>query len=117
MPRQQPGEPYYRISIEEAAAMQGDDDVAIIDVRRPDEYAGGHVKNAIFIPVDDVLARIDELPENKKLLFICAQGVRSGLACEMAAAMGIDPENLYNIEDGTPVWIEKGHLTSYGSEA
>ena len=96
--------------------MQDDDDVAIVDVRRPDEYAGGHVKDAIFIPVDDVLARIDELPENKKLLFICAQGVRSGLACEMAAAMGIDSEKLYNIEDGTPAWIENGHPASYGSD-
>jgi rhodanese-related sulfurtransferase len=116
MPRREPGEPYYRISLDEAAEMYGRDDVAIVDVRRPDEYAEGHVKNAIFIPVDDVLARIDELPADKKLLFICAQGVRSGLACEMAAAMGIGSESLYNIEDGTPAWIEKGHPTSHGSD-
>ena len=116
MPRREPGEPYSRISLDEAANMHGSDDVAFVDVRRPDEYAEGHVQNAIFIPVDDVLARIDELPTGKKLLFICAQGVRSGLACEMAAAMGIDPESLYNIEDGTPTWVEKGHPTSYGSD-
>ena len=117
MPRQEPGEPYYRISVDEAAEMYGSDDAVVVDVRRPDEYAEGHVKDAIFVPVDDVLGRIDELPTDKKLLFICAQGVRSGLACEMAAAMGIDSENLYNIEDGTAVWMEKGHPTSYGSES
>ena len=116
MPRQEAGEPYYRINIDEAAQMYGDDDVAFIDVRRPDEYAAGHIKNALFITVDDVLARIDELPEDKKLLFICAQGVRSGLAAEMAGAMGIDPENLYNIEDGTPGWIAQGLPTSYGAD-
>ena len=116
MPRQEPGEPYYRVSTDEAAEMYGADDVVVIDVRRPDEYAQGHVKDALFIPVDDVLARIDELPEDNKLLFICAQGVRSGLACEMAAAMGIDSERLYNIEDGTPTWVEKGHPTSYGAD-
>ena len=116
MLRQEPGEPYYRISSDEAAEMHGDDDVAFVDVRRPDEYAEGHVKDALFITVDDVLARIDELPDDKKLLFICAQGVRSGLACEMAAAMGIDSERLYNIEDGTPAWIEKGHPASYGAD-
>lgn len=116
MPRKEPGEPYYRISVDEAAQMYGQDDVVVVDVRRPDEYAEGHVKNALFIPVDDVLARIEELPRDKKLLFICAQGVRSGLACEMAAAMGFDPENLYNIEDGTGAWIEKGYPTSYGDE-
>ena len=116
MARKESGEPYYRVTSDEAAEMFGGDGVAFIDVRRPDEYAEGHVKDAIFIPVDDVLARIEELPKDKKLLFICAQGVRSGLACEMAAAMGIGPENLYNIEDGTPTWIEKGHPTSYGSD-
>ena len=116
MPRKEPGEPYYRVSSDEAAEMYGADDAVFVDVRRPDEYAEGHIKDALFIPVDDVLARIDELPTDKTLLFICALGVRSGLACEMAAAMGIDPENLYNIEDGTPDWIEKGHPTSYGSD-
>ena len=116
MPRQEPGEPYYRLSSDEANGMYGDDDVVVVDVRRPDEYAEGHVKGALYIPVDDVLARIDELPKDKKLLFICAQGVRSGLACEMAAAMGIDSENLFNIEDGTPAWVDKGYPTSYGSD-
>lgn len=116
MPRKQPGEPYYRVTMDEARQMYGQDDTVIIDVRRPDEYAKGHIKEALFIPVDDVLARIEELPQDKKLLFICAQGVRSGLACEMAAAMGIDTENLYNIEDGTGAWIKKGYPTSYGSE-
>ena len=116
MARQEPGEAYYRISVDEAAQMHGDSEVAFVDVRRDDEYAEGHIKGALFIPVDDVLARIDELPDDKKLLFICAQGVRSGLACEMAAAMGIDSERLYNIEDGTPTWVEKGHPTSYGTD-
>ena len=117
MPRKEPGEPYYRVTSDEAAKMHGAAGVVFVDVRRPDEYAEGHVKDALYIPVDDVLARIDELPKDKKLLFICAAGVRSGLGCEMAAAMGIDSENLYNIEDGTPTWVEKGHPTSYGADA
>ena len=44
-------------------------------------------------------------------------GARSGLACEMVAALGIPSDNLYNIEDGTPTWIEKGFPVTYGSEA
>ena len=116
MPRQEPGEPYYRIDIDEARAMYDDDDVAFVDVRRDDEYQEGHIKDAMFITVDDILARIGELPTDKRLVFICAQGVRSGLACEMAAAMGFDSETLYNVEDGTSVWIEKGYPTSYGED-
>ena len=117
MPRQIPGEPYNRMTVDEAAEMYEDDGVAFVDVRRMDEYVDGHIKDAIFITVDDLISRIDELPEDKKLLFICAAGVRSGLACEMAAAMGIDSDRLFNIEDGTGPWIEKGYPTSYGAEA
>ncbi len=117
MPTKDPGEPYYRISIDEAADMLGDDGNVFVDVRRPDEYAEGHIKDALFITVDDVLARIDELPRDKNLLFICAAGVRSGLAAEMAAAMGYETEKLYNIEEGTAAWIEKGKPTSYGEDA
>lgn len=116
MPTKVQGEPYYRLSIDEAAEMHAQDDAIVVDVRRIDEYAEGHVKNALFITVDDLLGRIDELPTDKKLLFICAQGVRSGLAAEMAAAMGYDTENLYNIEAGTAAWIEQGKPTSYGAD-
>ncbi len=117
MPKRIPGEPYTRLTIDEAAELHGSDAHVFVDVRRLDEYVDGHVKDAVFITVDDLLARIDELPQDKNLLFICAAGVRSGLACEMAAAMGYDTDLLYNIEDGTAPWIEKGYPTSYGSEA
>ena len=116
MPRQESGEAYFRMTVDEASEMFGSEEVAFVDVRTPREYAEGHIKDAVFIPHEELFARIDELPADKKLLFICAQGVRSGLACEMAAAMGIDTDKLYNIEDGTPAWIEKGHPTSYGSD-
>ena len=117
MPRMDAGEPYYRLDLAEARAMYDEQDTTVVDVRRPDEYAEGHVRGALAVPVDDILARFDELPESGRLLFICAQGVRSGLACEMAAAMGIDSERLYNIEAGTADWIAAGHPASYGGEA
>ena len=114
MPRQEPGEPYYRVDSKEAKVILDKGNAVVIDVRRDDEWEAGHVKGAIHIPVDDVLGRIDELPKGKKLFFICAVGVRSGLGCEMAAAMGFPTSDLYNIEDGTPAWIENKLPTSYG---
>ena len=89
-------------------------DVAIIDVREPDEYNQAHIKNAILIPVDEIMTRVDELPSDKKLLFVCASGYRSGLACEMAAAMGVDTSKIFNIDGGTQGWIENGHPTNSG---
>ena len=119
MPRQDPGEPYFRVNSAEGQAMIAADPngTVVIDVRREDEWITGHVAGAIHIPVDDLTDRISEIPTDKKLQFICAAGVRSGLACEMAAAMGYEPGNLFNIEDGTPAWLAGGHPTSYGGDA
>jgi|TARA_B110000263_G_scaffold190451_1_gene168237 rhodanese-related sulfurtransferase len=103
-----PGEPYSRISSEEAYEMQSNGDSLIIDVRNEDEYEGGHVKDAKWIPVDEIVKRVDELPKSGNILFICAVGARSGLAAEYASSLGIESERLFNIEDGTPTWINKG---------
>lgn len=116
MARRDPGEPYYRVDSHEARSiLEGDPgNTVVVDVRRDDEWVTGHVSGAIHIPIDDLPNRIDEVPSDKKLLFICAAGVRSGLACEIAAAMGYDTESLYNVQDGTPSWIAGNHPTSYG---
>jgi rhodanese-related sulfurtransferase len=116
MARQVPGEPYTRISVEEANEMIESGDAVAIDVRREDEYEAGHIRGALWIPVDDVIPRFAELPTDVKLLFICAVGARSGLAAEYAAAMGAEGDRLFNIEDGAPTWIAKGLPTSYGKD-
>ena len=115
MPRQEPGEPYFRVDSDEANAMLNDEpgNTVVVDVRRDDEWVTGHISGAVHIPIDDLPDRIDEVPRDKKVLFICAMGVRSGLACEVAFSMGYDTLNLYNIDDGTPAWIAGGHPTTY----
>ena len=110
------GEPFSRITVEQAKELLDGGNAVVVDVRNPDEWVAGHVTGAIHIQVDEVMNRIDELPQDKELLFICAAGVRSALACEMAAAMGVQTERLYNIEEGTPTWIERNLPTSYGND-
>jgi len=110
------GEPFRRITVEQAKELLDGGNAVVVDVRNPDEWVSGHVSGAIYIQLDDVMNRVDELPQDKELLFICAAGVRSALACEMAAAMGVPTERLCNIEDGTPAWIENNFPTSYGND-
>ena len=42
-----------------------------------------------------------------KIVFVCAVGQRSALACEFAAAAGLT--RIYNIEGGTDGWIKAGY--------
>ena len=106
MADQDPQEPFARIDVDEGRKMMDRDDVAVIDVREPNEYAGGHVPNARLIPVASVFARKAELPRDKDVIFVCQVGQRSALACEMAAAAGLT--RLFNLEGGTEAWIKAG---------
>lgn len=106
MARKDPREPFTRVDVNEAKEMTERDNVAVIDVRETHEYVQGHVPGARHIPVASVFARRDELPADKDLLFVCAVGQRSALACEMAAAAGFT--RLFNLEGGTDAWIKAG---------
>ena len=107
MPTKDEREPFHRITVAEAKEMMAAD-AAVIDVRNPDEYANGHVPGATLIPVNSVFQRKDELPADKKIIFVCAVGQRSALAAEMAAAAGLPADRLYNLEGGTDGWRKAG---------
>ena len=110
-------EPFKRISVDEAYKLYGEGNSTVVDVRQVDEWNAGHVRDAVHIPVEDIISQVDSLPNDGNLLFICAQGVRSALACEMAAAMGRESGILFNIEEGTGAWIERGYPTTYANDS
>ena len=113
--RQEPGEPYRRVSVHEALEMQKAG-ALVVDVRRDDEWEGGHPVDAVHVEVDNMLTEAEErLPKGRDLLFICAAGVRSGLAAEMAGALGFEQVNLYNVEEGVPVWMAQSLPTTHGA--
>ena len=63
---------------------------AIIDVRTTAEFAGGHLKRAINIPLDQVEAKVPLRVADKgtPILLHCASGMRSGAAKAKLKAMG-----------------------------
>ena len=108
MPTKDEREPFFRVTVAEARDMVGDDTVAVIDVREPHEYNGGHIPGATLLPVNSVFARREELPKDKKILFVCQVGQRSALAAELAAAAGIPADRLFNLDGGTDAWKKAG---------
>ncbi len=82
---------YRHISQEEARErMQRDDGHLIVDVRRADEYAAGHIPDAVLIPNESIgTSAPDELPDFDQILLIyCRTGNRSRQAAGKLAAMG-----------------------------
>ena len=87
---------YTSISMDEAKEMmERDDGHIIVDVRREDEYAEGHIPGAILIPNESIeYDQPEELPEWEQVILIyCENGVRSKEAAQKLADMGY--ENVY----------------------
>ena len=64
--------------------------VNLIDVRTPDEFNAGSVPNAINIPLNEVVNRLDELKGLQPMLVFCAAGVRSQKAIDFLMANGVN---------------------------
>ena len=82
---------YVHISQDEAKLMMKDDDGhVIVDVRRADEYAQGHIPGAILIPNEEIGTKEpEELPDKYQVILVyCRTGRRSKEASQKLADMG-----------------------------
>lgn len=65
----------------------------ILDVRTTGEFAQGHVKGAINIPLDRLQQQIKKLPKDKPVVACCLSGGRSGSAVSILKAEGYEAYN------------------------
>ena len=79
--------------IEDVNALPHDGSVTLLDVRTPQEYAGGHIKGFRNIPVDELRERLDEIGNGKPVYVICQSGLRSYIACRVLAGYGYETYN------------------------
>lgn len=82
---------YRQISMDEAVTMMAQEtDYIILDVRRPDEFAAGHIPGAINVPNETIgTAEIPELPDKDQLIMVyCRSGRRSKEASEKLVKLG-----------------------------
>ncbi|MCY3834625.1 MAG: rhodanese-like domain-containing protein [Chloroflexi bacterium] len=88
-----------------------------IDVREEDEHAEVHIPGTINIPLSELPARLDEISEETPVVLVCNTGVRSEQAALFLAGMGYDQDLIYNLEDGTKGWRQKGYKVECRGEA
>ena len=82
---------YRSITMDEAVTMMAQEtDYIILDVRRPDEFAAGHIPKAINVPNETIgTAEIPELPDKDQLIMVyCRSGRRSKEASEKLVKLG-----------------------------
>ena len=82
--------------------------VVVLDVRTPDEYAAGHIIQAVNIDVEatDFASKIVSLDKNVVYAVYCHSGRRSAIAIEKLKAAGFT--SLFELKDGIAAWQAAG---------
>jgi len=77
----------------------------VLDVRSPNEWAGGHVENAVHIPLGELKQRMVELEKERPIITICGSGYRSSIAASLLQANGFSRVN--SMHGGMAAWNER----------
>ena len=77
----------------------------LLDVRESDEWAAGHAPGATHLPMSELTARTDELPDEDPLYVVCRSGGRSARVAAYLAAQGYPA---VNVEGGMQAWARQG---------
>ena len=75
----------------------------LLDVRTDEEWGQGRIPGSVHIPMDQLIARIDEVPE--QAICVCAVGGRSAQVTQYLTGVGRDAVNL---DGGVYAWAEAG---------
>lgn len=80
-------------------------EVQILDVREPDEWASGHIDGALHIPMNQVPRRLEEVSRDRPVVAVCHSGRRSGEVADFLRHRGIPAENM---PGGMEQWAGEG---------
>lgn len=93
---------------DEAQELVAGDDVRVLDVRTPEEFAEGHVEGATLIDFyePDFADRIAELDPEATYVVYCRSGNRSGQATALMAEQGFSA--VHDVDGGVLAWEAAG---------
>jgi rhodanese-related sulfurtransferase len=75
----------------------------VVDVRSADDFAAGHIEGAISIPITELFANLDQLPDKSaKIVIYCASGHRGGIALIALKMAGYT--DIRNLGGGMGAW-------------
>jgi phage shock protein E len=90
-----------------ARLAKQDPTLFVLDVRTPVEFAAGHVAGAVNIPVDQVAARLADVPRDKDVVLYCRAGVKSKEAAGLLERSGY--KRLGHLEGDMNAWVANAH--------
>jgi sulfur-carrier protein adenylyltransferase/sulfurtransferase len=83
--------------------LDAGEDLQLIDVRQPDEFAFARIPGAKLIPLSEILNRQGEIDESRETVVLCKMGGRSARAIEALQRSGFTG-SLRNLIGGITAW-------------
>lgn len=97
-----------RITLEQLKQRHDDgEEIQIVDVREPDEYAEAHIPGSILAPWHDIDGIPDRVAKTKPLAAVCGSGKRAGVAASLLQRFGAE-QVIHVTEGGVPAWKQLG---------
>jgi rhodanese-related sulfurtransferase len=75
-------------------AAEVPEDAVLLDVREDGEWVAGHAEGATHIPMGDVPARLDDVPDGDPVYVVCRSGGRSARVTAWLNQNGYDAVNV-----------------------
>lgn len=83
--------------------LDAGEDIQLIDVRQPEEWAFAKIDGAKLIPLGEIMNRMGEIDENRETVLHCKMGMRSARAVEALQRAGFKGD-LKNLKGGITAW-------------
>jgi rhodanese-related sulfurtransferase len=77
----------------------------LLDVRESGEWQAGHVEQAQFVPMSELIGRLAEVPKDREVVVVCRSGVRSA---QVAAYLNQNGWSAKNLDGGMEAWAAAG---------
>jgi rhodanese-related sulfurtransferase len=90
------------------------DDLVVLDVRTPEEFAAGALPGAILIDINEpsFASEVSQLDTDLPYLVYCRSGNRSASAVEIMDDLGFT--EIYELADGVQAWVGSGRQLTTG---
>ncbi len=99
------------VNVTQAYEMYRQGDVFVLDVRTQEEWDDYHAPNTTLIPLDQLLARLSEVPKDKEILVVCHSGNRSQEARDVLLNAGYSATSMAG---GLLDWRASGYPVESG---
>ena len=101
-----------RVSLLQATQLLNQGKSVVLDIRGPDDFAAGHIRDARHIPLKELKSRISELDKfkSKSVIVVCSSGSQSARAASVLKGAGFN--EVYSLDGGLAAWRAQGLPTA-----